>query len=156
MLQADFEKFHNWVTDFFFQNLSVTYHNSRLIFYGVILSRAQKYSPWKVFWINYPQTPWLLSRRGHRCPEARLSQHYMDPKMTLCHFSNFCKNKFPGLTTELSCTYWMNLFWCFAKWFLKIATPKVIQKCAGVFLSSRETFFLQKFDKCQNVIFGPM
>ena len=29
--------------------------------------------------------------------------------MTFCHFSNFCKNKFPGLTKEIFCTYWMNL-----------------------------------------------
>ena len=31
----------------------------------------------------------------------------------------------------------------FATWFLQIATPKVIKKCAGAFSSSRETFFFR-------------
>ena len=66
----------------------------------------KKCSPWKVFGINHPQTPRLLSRRGPRSPEARLPQHYIGPKMTFQHFSNYnlqscrkmCRNFFvkPG------------------------------------------------------------
>ena len=61
----------------------------------------KKCSPWKVFGINHPQTLRLLSRRGPRSPDARLSQHYMGPKMTFCHFLNFCRKKFSGLTIKL-------------------------------------------------------
>ena len=79
--------------------------------------KNKKCSPWKVFGINYPHTPHHLSRRGYRCPEARLPQHYIGPKMMFCHFSNFCKNKFPGLKKEnLIClfTIYVNLrnCWC--------------------------------------------
>ena len=42
----------------------------------------KKCSPWKVFGKNHPQILQLLSRRGPRSPEARLSQHYISPKMT--------------------------------------------------------------------------
>ena len=69
----------------------------------------KKCSPWKFFGKNHPQTPRLLSRRGPRSPEARLSQHYIGPKMTFQHFSNFCKKKFLGLIKGISCTYGMNL-----------------------------------------------
>ena len=61
----------------------------------------KKCSPWKVFGKNHPQILLLLSRRGPRSPEARLSQHYIGPKMTFQHFSNFCRKKFPGLTKRL-------------------------------------------------------
>ena len=71
---------------------------------------------------NHPQTLRLFSRRGPRSPDARLSQHYSDPKMTFQHFSNFYRKKFPGLTKEISCTYsrlrnkhrgTLNNFWIF-------------------------------------------
>ena len=39
----------------------------------------KKCSPWKVFGKNHPQILQLLSRRGPRSPEARLSQHYIGP-----------------------------------------------------------------------------
>ena len=60
----------------------------------------KKCSPWKVFGINHPQTLRLLSRRGPRGLDMRLSQHYIGPKMTFCHFSTFCRKKFPGLTNK--------------------------------------------------------
>ena len=97
-------------------------------------------SPWKVFGINQPQTLQLLSRRGPRSPNARLSQHYIGPKMTFWHFSNFYRKKFPGLTKEISCTYWMNVV-VLPHDFFQITTPKAVKKCAGAFLSSQETFF---------------
>ena len=71
----------------------------------------KKCSPWKVFGINHPQTLPLLSRRGPRGPDAWLSQHYIgpkEPKMTFCHFSNFYRKKFLGMTKYFFCTYWMN------------------------------------------------
>ena len=61
----------------------------------------KKCRPWKVFGTNHPQTLLLLSRRGPRSLGARLSQHYIGPKMTFRHFSNFCRKKFPGLTKRL-------------------------------------------------------
>ena len=69
----------------------------------------KKCSPWKVFGKNHPQILLLLSRRGSRSPKARLSQHYIGPKMTFQHFSNFCRKKFPGLIKGISCPYWMNV-----------------------------------------------
>jgi hypothetical protein len=45
-------------------------------------------------------------KRGPKCLEVRPSEHYIGPKMTFSHFSNFCRKKFPGLTKEISCTYW--------------------------------------------------
>ena len=63
--------------------------------------KNKKCSPWKVFGTNHSQTLQLLSRRGPRSREARLSQHYIGPKMTFQHFSNFCRKKFPGLTKRL-------------------------------------------------------
>ena len=86
-------------TALFFQNL----------FHGHIVQRYidqmsppknKKCSLGKVFGINHPQTPGLLSRRGPRGLDARLSQHYISPKMTCCNFSNFCRKKFPGLTKK--------------------------------------------------------
>ena len=79
-------------------------------FHGQIIQKAvqqvsdpenKKGSPWKVFGTNHPQTLWLLSRRGPRSPDMRLSQHY------IC--LNFCRKKFPGLTKEIFCTYWRNI-----------------------------------------------
>ena len=46
----------------------------------------KKCSPVKVFGINHPQTPRLMSMRGPRCLDKRLSQHYIGPKITFCHF----------------------------------------------------------------------
>ena len=39
--------------------------------------KIKKCSPWKVFGKNHPQILQLLSRRGPRSLEARLSQHYI-------------------------------------------------------------------------------
>ena len=75
----------------------------------LIDSENKKCSPFKVFGRNHPQTLRLLSRKGPRSPDARLFQHYIGPKMLLQHFPNFCRKKFPGLTKEISGTYWMNV-----------------------------------------------
>ena len=59
--------------------------------------------------------------------------------MKFCHFSNFCRKIFSA---------WRNIFLHvlnesrgFSTWFLQITTLKGIQKCAGIVLSSLETFF---------------
>ena len=103
---------------------------------------------------NHPQTSLLLSRRGPRCPDARLSQHYISPKMICCNFSNFCRKKFPGLTKEISCTYWMNLE-VLPHDFCKLQPPKLYQNFRNFFVKPGN-FFLQKFEKLQHVIFGLM
>jgi hypothetical protein len=61
----------------------------------------KKCSPWKVFERSHPQTLRLLSRRGPRSRDRRLSQHYIGPKMTFCHFLNFCRKKFSGMKIKL-------------------------------------------------------
>ena len=81
----------------------------------------KKCSRWKFFGTNHPQNLRFLSRRGPRSLDMRLSQHYIGPKMTFRHFPNFCRKKFPGLTKEFFCTYWM----IDTTWFLQITTPKV-------------------------------
>ena len=68
--------------------------------------KSKKCSPWKVFGINHPQTPGLLSRRGPRCLEARLSQHYIGQKMTFLHFSNFCRKKVSQLDKKASAHFY--------------------------------------------------
>ena len=50
---------------------------------------------------NHPQTLPLLTRRGPRCQNARMSQYYMGPKMKFVIF--------PSLTKEISCIYGINL-----------------------------------------------
>ena len=81
-----------------------------ILFHGQIVQIAilqlsgpenKKCSPWKVFGTNHPQTLRLLSRRGPRSSNTRLSQRYIGPKMTFCHFLNFCRKKFSGLTIKL-------------------------------------------------------
>ena len=88
-------------------------------------SENKKCSPWKVFGRKHPQNLWLLSRRGPRSPDARLSQHYNGPKMTFQHFSNFCRKKFPGLKNENFLSL-LNECRGLVTWFLQISTPKAI------------------------------
>ena len=114
----------------------------------------KKCRPWKVFGKNHPQTPRLLSRRGPRSAEARLSQHYIGPKMTFQHFSNFCRKKFLGLIKGISCTYWMNLE-VLPHYFFKLQPLKLKKMCRSLFVQPGN-FFLQKFEKCWNVILEPM
>ena len=99
----------------------------------------KKCSPWKVFGTNHPQIWPLLTRRGPRSPDMRLSQHYIGPKMTSWHFSNFCRKKFFGIRKQSFCTYWINLEVLLHDFF-KLQPPK-LYKTAGAFFSSRETFF---------------
>ena len=101
----------------------------------------KKCSPWNVFGIQSPSNLTNLSRRGPRYLIARLSQHYIGPKMTFCHSLNLCRKKFPSLTKEISCTYWINLEVLphnFANY-----NPQSLKKCAETFLSSQETFFVE-------------
>ena len=72
----------------------------------------KKCSPWKVFGKNHPQILLLLSRRGPRSPDTRLSQHYIGPKMTFQHFSNFCRKKSFQAWQEGSCTILYNFRGC--------------------------------------------
>ena len=101
----------------------------------------------------HPQTTQLLSRRGPRYPDARLSQHYISPKMKLCHFPNFCRKKILAWQNKFPCTFWMNLE-VFPTWFLQIKTPKGIQKCAGFFLSGWETFYCRNLKNDRISFFG--
>ena len=49
---------------------------------------------------NHFQIPLLVIKRGARGLDERLSWHYIDQNMTKHYFSNFCQNKFPGLTKK--------------------------------------------------------
>ena len=70
-------------------------------------------------------------KRGARWPYTRLSRYWIGPKMIKCHFSNFWqKNHLHSLNNSTG----------FATWFLQITTHKVIQSCAGTFLSARKLF----------------
>ena len=99
-----------------------------------------KCSPWNVFGKNHPQTPRLLSRRGPRSPEARLSQHYIGPKMTHWNFSNFCRKKIPGLIKDIFCTYWMKVE-VLPHDFCNLWPPKLYKNVQEPFFPSLETFF---------------
>ena len=45
--------------------------------------------------------------------------------------------------------YRINESRCFFTWLLQITTPKVLQKCAETFLSSRELFFCRNLKNCR-------
>ena len=102
-------------------------------------SENKKCSPWKVFGIGHPQNLRLLSRRGprSRSPDARLSQHYIGPKMTFQHFSNFCRKKFPGLKKEISCTYWMSVE-VLSHDFCKLQHPKLYRNVQELYCQARK------------------
>ena len=68
-----------------------------------------KSSSWKVFGIKHPQTLKLLSRRGPRCPDMRLSQHYIGPKNDILSFFNFLQKKVSFLFQKL----FMGFIFCF-------------------------------------------
>ena len=103
---------------------------------------------------NHPQTLLLLSRRGPRCPDARLSHHYISQKMICCNFSNFCRKKSPGLKKEIYCTYWMNLE-VLPHDFCKLQPTKMYKNVRNFFVKPGN-FFLQKFEKLKHVIFELM
>ena len=53
------------------------------------------------FGTNHPPYLRFLSRRGSRSLDMGLSQQYIGSKMIFCHFSNFCRKKFPSLSKRL-------------------------------------------------------
>ena len=57
----------------------------------------KKCSPLKVFGIKPPSKMATFDKKGPRCPDVRLSQHYISPKMTFSNFSNFYRKNFPDL-----------------------------------------------------------
>ena len=63
---------------FFFKFVSRA--NNSKIYQKNRKQKTKKCSPWKVFGINHPQTLQLLSRRGPRSLDVRLSQRY------ICHY----------------------------------------------------------------------
>ena len=80
-----------------------------------------------------------FSRRGPRCLDTRLSQHYTRQEMTFCHFSNFCIIKFPGLTKKVSAHFWATLW--IVIWKNYVAKPlDSLNESRRILLSSRETF----------------
>ena len=78
-----FVKWNIYTLRFFFKFVSRV-DNSLIYHQTERPGKFKKWSPSKVFGINHPQTLLLLSNRGPRCPEARLSQHYIGPKMKVC------------------------------------------------------------------------
>ena len=112
----------------------------------------KKCSPWKDFGINHPPTLQLLSRRGSKSLDARLSQHYIGKKMTFCHFSNFCRKKFSSLTKKL-------LHISIQIWGLKFAKTMWLDLynhsiSAENFFCQAWKFFSAEIWKCWNIIFG--
>ena len=61
---------------------------------------------------------------------------------------------FPDLKKEISCTYWMNLE-DLPHDFCKLQPPKLYKNVKNFFVKPGN-FFLQKFEKLQDVIFGLM
>ena len=100
----------------------------------------KKCSPWKVFGTNHPQTLQLLSRRGPRSPDARLSQHYIGPKMTICPFLNFGRKNVFRLDNKAP----VHFYTIFGVVIFKnhVARPlHSFNKCREPLVSSLETFF---------------
>ena len=131
---------------------------SSILFHGQIVQTAilqlsdpgnKKCSPWKVFTINHPQTPRLLSRRGPRSQETRLSQHYISQKMT---FQNF------NISAEKSFQAWYNGFPALIKMphdFCKLQPQKLYENVQEPFCQSWKLFSAEIL-KIWNVIFWLM
>ena len=87
--------------------------------------------------------------KRHRWNES-LSQHYIGPKMTFWHFSNFCRKKFPGLIKGISCTYWMNIE-VFPHNFCKLQPPKLYENVQELYYQARKLFSAEmwKMAECQ-------
>ena len=110
----------------------------------------------KSWWINKPQTLLLLSRRGPRGPNTRLSQHYICPKMVFFHSSNFFRKKFLWLDKKKSCTFLYTFGgYNFPKscektsWFIHFLIHSI---GVGNFFFQARKLFLQIFEKLQNSI----
>ena len=83
-----------------------------------------KSSSWKVFGIKHPQTLQLLNRRGPRCPDMRLSQHYIGPKNDILSFFNFLQKKVSFLFQKLFkgyifCFLGNSFGWCQISFFFR-------------------------------------
>ena len=85
--------------------------------------------------------------------EAVSTLHW--PKNDILSFFKFLQKKVSWLDKR-NFLHLLNESKCFATWFFQITTPKVIQKFAGVIFVKPGNFFLQKFEKRQNVISGLM
>ena len=60
--------------------------------------------------------------------------------MTYRHFPNFCRKKFPGLTKEIFCTYWMNVEFL-PHDFCKLQPPKLYKNAQEPFWEMAECHF---------------
>ena len=84
---------------------------------------------------------------------SHLSQHYSGPKVTFCHFSNFCR-KVSRLDKKVFAHFCVTLWVLICK--NNVAKPlDLLNESRRLLLSSR-VFFLQKFEKWLNIISGPM
>ena len=82
--------------------------------------------------------PWWVFRwRGTRCPDTRLSLHYIGQKMTKCYFSNLCRKKIAWLDKK-SLLHSLNDFVDFANYnnqshpkrcrtFLKLFSAEILE-----------------------------
>ena len=123
-------------------------------FHGQITQKAvhqisdpenKKCSHWNFFGTNHPQNLRFLSRRGPRSLDMGLSQHYIGSKMTFCHFSNFCRKRFPSLSKRL-------LHISIQLWGLYFVKNHVVRplhsfnKYRKFLFSSLETFFCRNLE----------
>ena len=102
---------HSLTLRFFLKNFSRA-NNSKIYIDQLSDPVNKKCSPWKP-----PSTLPLLSRRGPRYPDKRLFQNYIGPKMTFCHFSNFCKKKVCRVDKR-NILHFLNECRGFSTWFL--------------------------------------
>ena len=99
----------------------------------------KKCSPWKVFVINHPQTLRLLSRRGPRSPDTRLSTLNW-PKNGILPFFEFLQKKVFWLDNKAPAHFYTILRFVICK--NHVARPlHSFKKCRKFLLSSLETFF---------------
>ena len=118
-------------------------------FHGQITQKAvhqisdpenKKCSHWNFFGTNHPQNLRFLSRRGPRSLDMRLSQHYIGPKMTFRHFSNFCRKKVSRLDKKAPAQFYTILGVVICK--NHVARPlHSFNRGRKSLLSSLETFF---------------
>ena len=100
-----------------------------------------------------PSIPLLLSRRGPRGPSMRLSQHYIGPKKTFCHLSNFCRKKVSWLDKKAPVLFCVLLGVVICK--NHLAKPlNSFNRCRKIISSCQETLFYSSISKGPHFLFS--
>ena len=111
----------------------------------------KKCSPWKVCWTNHPQTWPLLTKRGPRSPDIRLSQHW--PKKIILAFFKFLQKKVSRLDKKAPAHFCIILG--VVIWKNHVTKPlDLFNKCRKIIFLCRKTFFCRNLKNARMSFLG--